>query len=240
VKVDKPHHASTNGAGGAAPSPTTAIAVILDETGSMGSCRDTAISGFNEWLVSQQQVGEPCVLTLTKFSSRPKVPMCRVVCDGAPIRDVKPLDHGNYQPDGNTPLYDAIGQTLTALDRLSPQPDRLLVVILTDGEENASREYSLPQIQEMIRAREATGRWTFVYLGADQDAWAASQRIGAHSANAASFGKRDMKAAFRTMSEATSAYRSRKELRSRDFWESGRPPSEPGASGKAAQDEPQG
>jgi hypothetical protein len=153
VRMDMPHQASTNGAG-AAPSPTTAIAVILDETGSMGSCRDTAISGFNEWLVSQRQVGEPCVLTLTKFSSRPKAPMCRVVCDGAPIRDVRPLDHSSYQPDGNTPLYDAIGQTLTALDRLSPQHDRRLVVILTDGEENASREYSLPQIQEMIRARE--------------------------------------------------------------------------------------
>jgi hypothetical protein len=74
-----------------------------------------------------------------------------------------------------------------------------------------------------------------VYLGADQDAWAASQRIGAHSANAASFGKRDMRAAFRMTSDPTSAYRSKKEPRSRDFWESGRPPSEPGTSGKAAQ-----
>jgi hypothetical protein len=236
--MDSTH--STNGAGRHSTLPTTAIAVILDETGSMGSCRDTAISGFNDWLVSQQQVDEPCVLTLTKFSSRPKVPMCRVVCDGVPIRDVRPLDHAIYLPDGNTPLYDAIGQTLTGLDRLSPQPDRLLVVILTDGEENASREYTLPQIQEMIRALEESGRWTFVYLGADQDAWAASQRIGARSANAASFDKRDMKAAFGAISESTRLYRLKKDLMSDDFWESGRPPADPGDPTKKDRSDPAG
>src|SRR6185436_9767689 len=125
--------------------PTTAIAVLLDETGSMESCRDAAIEGFNAWLTEQKgnpgtADAPPTTLTLVKFSDRPDLPMCRLVCEDAPLDAVRPLDRETYTPEGGTPLLDAVGRTIMWMDRLQPQPDRVLVVILTDGEENASRE----------------------------------------------------------------------------------------------------
>lgn len=209
---------------------TTAVAVVLDETGSMQFCRDAAISGFNEWLGSQQKAEGACALTVVQFSDRGDAPMCRLLYDGVPIREARPLDHQTYRPDGNTPLYDAVARTIAAMDQLAPTPDRILVVILTDGDENASREHTQRQIQDMIRAREATGRWTFVYLGANQDAWAASREMGMQPGNSAPFTTREIGPAFTAVAEATVAFRQSTERSSRDFWRRRRPSAGPTAS----------
>src|SRR6185503_7323950 len=171
---------------------TTAIAVLLDETGSMESCRDAAIEGFNAWLTEQKRTPgtagacpTPTTLTLVKFSDRPDLPMCRLVCEGAPLDAVRPLDRETYTPEGGTPLL-----------------DRVLVVNLTDGEETASREFKPAQIQDLIRAHEATGCWTFAYLGANQDAWAVGEALGITPGNRASFKVGETHQAFQRVSEA--------------------------------------
>jgi hypothetical protein len=153
--------------------------------------------------------------------------MCRLVHEGVPIAEVPRLSRETYSPDGNTPLHDAVGRTIRWMDGLRPRPDRVLMVILTDGEENASREYSLRKIHDLIRAREATGRWTFVYLGANQDAWAASERLGIARHNAAPFSVDAVGEAFGAAADATLAFRASPSGASRDFWRTGRPETDP-------------
>jgi hypothetical protein len=237
--------------------PPTAIAVILDETGSMESCRDAAIEGFNAWLAEQQRLPAQerpatggaswgaaprtapasATLTLIKFSERPDLPMCRLVCDGEPLAAVRPLDRKTYTPDGGTPLLDAVGRTIMWMDRLKPQPDRILVVILTDGEENASREFTRQQIQDLIRSREATGTWTFVYLGANQDAWAAGEALGIAPGNRAGFDVRETRHAFERLSATMSRYRVAENAQSVYFW-GGEPPAGETASSEPPADQP--
>jgi hypothetical protein len=208
--------------------PTTAIAVLLDETGSMETCRDAAIEGFNAWLAEQKDnpgtAGAPLApttLTLVKFSDRPDLPMCRLVCEGAPLDAVRPLDRKTYAPEGGTPLLDAVGRTILWMDRLQPQPDRVLVVILTDGEENASREFKRAQFQDLIRAHEATGYSTFAYLGANQDAWAAGEALGIAPGNRAAFEVGETRQAFERTSKATKRFRLGGGGRDTAFWEAG-------------------
>ena len=227
----------------AATPPTTAIAVLLDETGSMESCRDAAIQGFNAWLGEQQRLPtqerpatEGCswgvaphaatpaaTLTLVKFSERPDLPVCRLVCEDVPLAAVRPLTRKTYTPDGGTPLLDAVGRTIKWMDRLKPQPSRILVVILTDGEENASKEFTRQQVQDLIRSREATGCWTFVYLAANQDAWAAGEALGIAPGNRAAFEVRETRQAFTRLSATVSRYRAGGRAQSVDFW-GGEPP----------------
>jgi len=221
--------------------PTTAIAVLLDETGSMETCRDAAIEGFNAWLAEQKgnpgTAGAPpaaTTLTLVKFSDRPDLPMCRLVCEGAALDAVRPLDRETYTPEGGTPLLDAVGRTILWMDRLQPQPDRVLVVILTDGEENASREFKRAQIQDLIRAHEATGYWTFAYLGANQDAWAAGEALGIAPGNRASFKVGETRQAFQRVSKAMQRFRLSGTTRDAAFWEAGDKAPAPGPAQQPA------
>jgi len=221
---------------------TTAIAVLLDETGSMESCRDAAIEGFNAWLTEQKRTPgtagappTPTTLTLVKFSDRPDLPMCRLVCEDAPLDDVRPLNRETYTPEGGTPLLDAVGRTIMWMDRLQPKPARVLVVILTDGEENASREFKPAQIQDLIRAHEATGCWTFAYLGANQDAWAVGEALGIAPGNRASFKVGETHQAFQRVSKATKRFRLSGDASGAAFWEAGDQAPAPGPAQQPTQ-----
>lgn len=206
---------------------TTAIAVLLDETGSMGSHREAAIAGFNDWLAAQQALADPCTLTLAKFSLLARQPLCRIVHAGVPIREVRPLDGDSYRPDGTTPLYDAIGETLVALDR-GPRSDRTLVVILTDGHENASRAYTQRQVHDMIREREAAGTWTFLYLGAHADVWAVGEALGTGPDNTVAFHASEVQGTFDRLAASTVSYRAARATAAPRFWK-GRTPGAPPA-----------
>jgi hypothetical protein len=220
-----------------APIPlTTAIAVVLDETGSMEVCRDAAIAGFNNWLTAQQEavrdMAGATTLTLAKFSQRPDLPMCRLVHEGMPLTTVGPLHRESYTPDGGTPLLDAVGRTIMWMDRLQPTPERTLVVILTDGEENASREFTPQQIRDLIRSREATGTWTFVYLAANQDALAVGGQLGISAGNTASFHVGEAGAAFHRTSMSTARFLRGGARSSSAFWtEADEQGEEPAAGG---------
>jgi len=145
------------------------ISFILDETGSMMSIKDKTISDFKEYL--QQIKSYKGIFTLTKFNSN-KVEVVYT----KPIKDVPELTKETYKPDATTPLYDAIGKTIKALE-VDEGKQELLVVILTDGEENASKEYDKKAIQALIKEKETKG-WTFVYLGVGEAAWAEGSKLG--------------------------------------------------------------
>ena len=109
-----------------------------------------------------------CAVSLYKFESTvSKIYM------GKDVNDVEYLDDKSYRPGGCTAMNDAIG---TAIDEIgkwldnmdeSEKPEKNLIVIMTDGEENSSREYSFDKVKEMIKHQEEKYSWTFMYLGAD-------------------------------------------------------------------------
>lgn len=198
MTTDPHHDASLKPEGHVAPASVT---LILDETGSMQDCKGAAIAGFNEYLKTLRQMPLPVRFTLTLFNSGKLDVRHRNV----PVSQVPELTEQTYQPAETTPLYDAIGRTLTAAGHEAQRESKKLCVILTDGLENASREYTRDGIVRLIKDHEAKG-WTFVYLGADHDAWAAGGDIGIGGDNTIMFCRRDTGRTFDKLGEATTAY----------------------------------
>jgi hypothetical protein len=157
----------------------TEIVVVLDRSGSMGSISKSTVEGFNTFLNEQKNSEGQAFLTLVQFDDRYEVDYKSV-----PIKDVTELVDGvTFNPRGLTGLYDAIGKTINEL-----QTDRDVVfVIITDGQENASREFNGKAVKKMIETLEAENKWKFLYLGANQDAITAGNSIGVKAANSMSW-----------------------------------------------------
>jgi len=156
---------------------------ILDESGSMTSIKDQTISGFNEYVDSLKPKGKAARFTFTKFNSR----ATSVVCDNIPVKDVPLLTSRNYVPNDLTPLYDAIGASVKAVEKaLEKESVDVLCVIMTDGQENCSREFTRSKIFEIIEDKQKEG-WTFAYLGANQDSWGEGAKVGISGANTLDF-----------------------------------------------------
>lgn len=152
------------------------VSFVLDETGSMMKRRAATISSFNEYLSTlQNRECDEIIITLTKFNSGG----IDVIFNETDVNCVPDINNDTYNPEMNTPLYDAIGKAINEVD--IEKDINVLFVILTDGLENASYEYTQNMIFELIKDRECKG-WTFVFLGADQDSYVA-EAIGFQSGN---------------------------------------------------------
>jgi len=151
------------------------INFVLDKSGSMDAIRAATISGFNEFLGDQQREGGDARLTLTLFDTH-LTPLASAV----PIREIAPLDLATFEPGGMTALYDAIGHTMTMTDDFYAEhkPDQVLFVIMTDGAENASREFDRARIFTMIEDRQKLAGYEFLYLGANQDSCTIGHELG--------------------------------------------------------------
>lgn len=191
------------------------VSFVLDETGSMLSVKDQTISGFNEYIqtLRNDDSADDIRFTLTKFNSS----KTEVVYDSARVADVEPLTHESYQPNSTTPLYDAIGRTIRSVDGAKKNKDSALVIIQTDGLENASKEYTQQGIFDLIEERKKDG-WTFVFLGADQDAYAASDQFGISRGNTVSYASAETQSTLRRVAKATTSYTSRSGQQTDEFW----------------------
>jgi hypothetical protein len=175
------------------------VSFVLDETGSMETCKSATISGFNEYIQSLKKQ-KNVKMTLTKFNSK-KV---EVVYTAKPIVDVPALNDDTYRPDECTPLYDAIGKTIAAVEKEASH-GRVLIAVQTDGLENASKEYTQQKIFDKIKEKEALG-WTFAYLGAGKDAWIVGMTMGFASGNITKFDPLNPKHSFACLQGATMRY----------------------------------
>ena len=166
---------------------TLHVALLVDESGSMGHLHGDVIAGVNEFindLKADPSERTRILASLAMFDLRGGEDAVRVKFSDLPLRRVRLLGPSDYAPNGMTPLNDAVVRTIGALEKLAAPkskaktatPDRVMIVILTDGLENAS-ETSSDEVRKQILAKEAEG-WEFVYLGANQDTWAATQSIG--------------------------------------------------------------
>lgn len=183
------------------------VNVILDRSGSMDSNRDGTIDGYNEFLSGLRKDKETnYTLTLTQFDSPINQPELTVSYVDKPLSDVTALSRDTYEPRGGTPLYDAIGETIRRIeDKVKGR--MVMTVIITDGQENSSREFKKEDIRDLIKRKEALG-WKFVFLGADIDSYAASSVIGVMAQSTATYGNNPVHtmAAFRAVSDSARAY----------------------------------
>jgi uncharacterized protein YegL len=157
------------------------VSFILDETGSMDAIKTQTISGFNEYIdtLKKDATASNILFTLTKFNSA----KTEIVYNAVKIADVPHLDNDTYCPAETTPLYDAIGKTIESLSKtVKGKKQSVLVIIQTDGQENASVEFTMRGIFQKIEEKKKLG-WTFVFMGANQDAWATSQTLGISKGN---------------------------------------------------------
>ncbi|WP_028770161.1 hypothetical protein [Silanimonas lenta] len=156
------------------------ITVILDRTGSMDSIRDDVIGGFNAFLAEQQSAAASATFTLVQFDSQDPY---EVLHAAKPIGEVTPLTREQYVPRASTPLYDAMGRGILDLEsRIAAQPEaerpsRVIFVVVTDGAENASREFDRAAVTKLVDAKKAAG-WDFVFLSADMEAFHDAVDIG--------------------------------------------------------------
>lgn len=185
-----------------AGSPSFYVTLILDESGSMQSCKGAALAGFNHYLAALRKEPGDTRFTLTLFNAGRTDVRHRAV----PVAAVGDLDVETYRPQNGTPLYDAIGRTLSLARQQAPAEARKLCVILTDGEENASQEYTREQVFDLIKQYERQG-WAFLYLGADHDVWAAGGDLGVAEDSRVSFCRADIGDTFEQLGEATAQYR---------------------------------
>ncbi len=155
------------------------IILILDRSGSMDEMKTDAIGGFNTFIAEQKKNPDPATVTFVQFDDR-----YEKLAEGQPLADVKPLDDQTFQPRGSTALLDAIGRTITEQgDRFSQmaltrRPEKVIVCVITDGLENASRHYTRQAIFGLISQQRDQWNWSFYFVGANQDAYGEAGQMG--------------------------------------------------------------
>ena len=183
----------------------TDITMIIDRSGSMGSIREQVIRSFNDFLAEQKAVKGEANISLIQFDDQYEVNY-----EGVDIQDAAELNATTYEPRGMTALNDAIGRTITNMKvRLQDTNDNVVVVITTDGMENASVEYSRSQIREMIKECEEKLGWKFIYLAADDATFDEYEGMGMERGRSfkSGRGRRGYDKATKLMSKKIAGYR---------------------------------
>lgn len=164
----------------------------------MGDIKDETISGFNCFLEQQKAAGDNATLTLVQFDTE----STDVVHESKPILEVPELNRQTFQPRGGTPLLDALGQTIDSTGRAlaaipeTNRPDKVVFVVITDGQENSSHHHTKQSVKEKLDHQAGKYNWQFVYLGANQDAFHEAGAVGIAMANAANYAPARMQKAF--------------------------------------------
>ena len=155
--------------------------IILDASGSMTSIARQAVDGVNETVqtireAQKKHEDQEHFVTLVSFNN------CETkkIYDCEPVVGVKELSAADYYPNCGTPLYDAMGFSITELQKKLEKDDKVLVTVITDGEENASTEYNGKTIASLIDKLKNEG-WVFTYIGANQDVEKVAASIHIHN-----------------------------------------------------------
>jgi len=188
------------------------VNVILDKSGSMNAKVQDVIGGFNLYI--SELVKEPAVeygFTLTLFDTE-----VAMKYNSVPLAQVAKLDESSYRPSGNTALLDAIGNTVQTVNCAGF--DKIITVIMTDGEENSSREWTLQGIRELVRRKESVGNWTFVFLGANLDAFTQGANLGVAALNAVRYDAGNYLGVYDSLARRTNVMSSGTKRSDRDFF----------------------
>ena len=200
-------------------------AFLIDQSGSMNPLVDDVIGGYNQFVANQRkaEVAGDCTFTAVQFDTTEPF---KVINDATPISEVSDLTPADYRPNGGTPLLDALGRLIRTIEKrvdTSKVPEDQIVVVFTDGHENASTEWTREDLFRVITEKENDG-WTFIFMGANQDAYDTGRRLGIKHENIQNF-KNDgqgTRTAMDAVDKSLLSYRqaapSQKRLRKSDFY----------------------
>jgi uncharacterized protein YegL len=203
----------------------TDITIVLDRSGSMSSIRGDTIGGFNTFVKDQAAQPGACRVTLVQFDDQYEPNYTAV-----DAREVVPLNEDTYQPRGSTALNDAFGRAIVSTGaRLramaeKDRPAKVIFVVITDGAENASKEYSKAKVRQLVEQQERDYKWNFVYIGAGIDAMSEGGQYGAAAASTynVSASGQGVKRAFAKMSGKFVDYRATNDAGALSFTEADR------------------
>lgn len=166
----------------------TELVLILDRSGSMGGLETDTIGGYNSMLEKQKKEAGRANVTTVLFDDQ-----YELLHDRIDIQGVAPITERDYYVRGCTALLDAIGLTIQKIDNVQKhtapeqRADKVMFVIITDGYENASREFHYDQVRAMVERQKAEYGWEFLFLGANMDAIATAKRFGIQADRAVSY-----------------------------------------------------
>ncbi|MGI6507572.1 MAG: vWA domain-containing protein [Saccharofermentanales bacterium] len=188
----------------------TELVFILDKSGSMTGLESDTIGGFNSMLTKQKAVDGECRVTTVLFNHHYKL-----VHDRIDIRAISPMTDKEYQVGGCTALLDAIGRTINKIGNAQKhtaeeyRAGKVMFVIITDGLENSSREYTADKVKALIERQKETYGWEFIFLGANIDAVETAGRYGISADRALDYlaDSEGTNLNFQVMSEAVVAFR---------------------------------
>lgn len=188
----------------------TELVFILDKSGSMSGLERDTIGGYNAMLEQQRKLDGECVITTVLFDNH-----YELLHDRIDLRAVRPITGKEYFVGGSTALLDAIGKTIHKIAAVQKntaedyRAEKVMFVIITDGEENASREYSAAKVKEMVRRQKERYGWEFVFLGANIDAVETAGRFGVGADRAVDYvpDGEGTELNFRMMSKAVATFR---------------------------------
>jgi hypothetical protein len=177
------------------------VGIVLDRSGSMEDCRTDAVGAVNSYLRQlQDDTDMEATVSLTIFDSQ----SIDLIRDHVPAGTCRQLELNEYQPRAATPLFDAVGHGIAALEKGAP--GRRILAIMTDGLENASKEYSKDAIKSLLDRKQREEGWLILYLGAGHDAWSQAHAIGLHAGNVAQFHKGAVHASMQAVGSRAARY----------------------------------
>lgn len=167
----------------------TSITVILDKSGSMSTVKTDTIGGYNTFIESQKNLPGECEISLIQFNDKTEF-----TYKSKNIKElITGLTDSQYMPIGYTALLDAVGKAILEkgkeLNDLPEEqrPGKVLFVILTDGQENSSKEFTTEKIKEMIEHQKNVYAWDFTFLGANIDTFSVAGGMGISADKSLSF-----------------------------------------------------
>jgi len=186
--------------------PAMYVIFVLDESGSMASQRSETISGVNEYVqqLRKDHPGEKILFSLIKFQTE-----VSPVHLAVPLEDVKEMTNDDYCPRTMTALYDGVGHAINELSKRIDDSEEcdVVVVIMTDGHENSSKEFNYTQICSLIEEKKKK-EWSFVFMGADESAWKVGNSLGVQSS--VQYNAGDMGQTMAAVATSNTAYRTAK------------------------------
>lgn len=177
------------------------LVLVLDKSGSMQGLESDTIGGFNSMIKKQKALDVPVRVTAVLFNDKTDM-----LYESRSIHSVHALTEKEYEVGGTTALLDAVGSTILNVDQKGnvKKGTKVIFVIITDGMENASREFTKTKVKQMISDKQEKSGWDFIYLGANIDAAEEAGAIGVKKANAVTY--RNTESGVRANYDAVSAY----------------------------------
>ena len=193
----------------------TELVFILDKSGSMSGLESDTIGGFNAMLTKQQKQEGEATITTVLFDDR-----YEILHDRLNLQAVRPISEREYFVEGSTALLDAVGKTIQKIVKVQKnsaeeeRAEKVMFVIITDGMENASKEYSYRKIKEMIEQQKERWGWEFIFLGANIDSEQTARELGIDQEKAVNYhaDSQGIVTVYAAAAEAVCSLRSNKKL----------------------------